>query len=174
VRELGLDSERDIVAAQWGAHGPHEPGFVLVADRRAQSARAPRGHLVLAIRGTLSAADALTDLRCDAGEVALGDSVGGQRVHTGMWESAVLLDAKVRDSIQAVLATGGACEGMLLVVVGHRCSCATVCVCVCVCATVCVCVCDRDVRLDVPCAYTCTCTCTSAHICACTQMYVYA
>jgi len=117
IRELGLESEDDVLAAQWGAHGPHEPGFVLVADRRSCDACAPCGHLVLAIRGTLSAADALTDLRCDAGEVALGGSA--QRVHTGMWESAVMLDSKVRETIQAALAEGGVCHGMQLVVVGH-------------------------------------------------------
>jgi pimeloyl-ACP methyl ester carboxylesterase len=36
-----------------------------------------------------------------------------------MWESAVRLDAKTRDVIQSALASGGTCEGMRLLLVGH-------------------------------------------------------
>jgi hypothetical protein len=101
IREMGLGSVEDILASQWGSEGPHEPGFVLFADRAFTHARAPHGHLILAIRGTMSASDALTDLRCDEGVLKLSGTrhsersgsrdekdswtgSQGSRVHTGI------------------------------------------------------------------------------------------
>ena len=118
IRYLDLDSCKDILAAQWGSEGVHAPGYLLVADRKAPGSA--RGDLVLAIRGTMSASDTLTDLRCEIGDVWCTHAQGSvERAHIGMWDSAVCVDAKVRDIIQDALAPGGLCEGMRLMVVGH-------------------------------------------------------
>ena len=75
---------------------------------------------MLAIRGTMSASDTLTDLRCEIGDVWCTHAQGFvERAHIGMWDSAVCVDAKVREIIQDALAPGGPCEGMRLMVVGH-------------------------------------------------------
>jgi len=118
IRYLDLDSCKDILAAQWGSEGVHAPGYLLVADRKAPGSA--RGDLVLAIRGTMSASDTLTDLRCEIGDVWCTHAQGSvERAHIGMWDSAVCVDAKVREIIQDALAPGGPCEGMRLMVVGH-------------------------------------------------------
>ena len=82
LRNLGLLSS-DLLHAQWESRGPHQPCYVVLADRQhGNLVVAVRGSLyyrviyiyiyiyiymhiqVVAVRGTLSAFDALTDLRC--------------------------------------------------------------------------------------------------------------
>lgn len=114
VAALSLHSQNDVLSFQWDTEGPHAPGFLLIADRN-------KNTLVLAIRGTMSASDALTDLRCDSATLSssLSPGIAGASVHRGMWESAVRMDGKLRHMIEEALAPGGACEGMRLRVVGH-------------------------------------------------------
>jgi hypothetical protein len=120
VAALNLRSKDDVVAAQWETEGPHAPGYLLIADRRGGGADGP-GYLTLAIRGTIGAGDALTDLRCDAATLSasLLPGFGQCRVHRGMWESAVRMDGNLRHTIEEAIAPGGPCEGMRLRVVGH-------------------------------------------------------
>ena len=47
------------------------------------------------MRGTFGLMDSLTDLRCAAGPVRVDPDGPVERVHMGMWESAVRLDGSV-------------------------------------------------------------------------------
>ena len=122
VSALNLDSASDILAAQWDTEGPHSPGFLLIADRnRAGKKDGGNGTLVLAIRGTMTAGDTLTDLRCDSASLSSNfpPGISGEPVHRGMWESAVRMDGNLRHVVEQALEPGGACEGMRLLLVGH-------------------------------------------------------
>ena len=114
ISALDLDGPSDIISANWETEGPHSPGFLLIADRK-------RGELVLAIRGTMTAGDALTDLRCDSAFLSSNfqPGISGAPVHRGMWESAVRMDGNLRHVIEQAFEPGGVCEGMKLRVVGH-------------------------------------------------------
>lgn len=109
-RFLGLESEDDIVAAKWESPGPHTPVFMLVADRK-------HGALVLAIRGTMSSGDVLTDLRCRSGKAKLSPESEPEAVHMGMWETAVRMDAELGEVVEEALA--GSCKGLALRLTGH-------------------------------------------------------
>jgi hypothetical protein len=111
LRNLGLLSS-DLLHAQWESRGPHQPCYVVLADRQ-------HGNLVVAVRGTLSAFDALTDLRCAYSAVRPTPDEGPQKVHTGMWESAVRMDGELRELIDLALSPHGSCAGMRLRLVGH-------------------------------------------------------
>jgi hypothetical protein len=58
VRLTGID-RKDIVKAEWNARAPHQPAYFIVRDHARQA-------IVLCVRGTWSAHDLLTDLRCTA------------------------------------------------------------------------------------------------------------
>eukprot|EP00286_Rhodomonas_abbreviata_P024350 CAMPEP_0181314168 /NCGR_PEP_ID=MMETSP1101-20121128/14664_1 /TAXON_ID=46948 /ORGANISM="Rhodomonas abbreviata, Strain Caron Lab Isolate" /LENGTH=489 /DNA_ID=CAMNT_0023421223 /DNA_START=24 /DNA_END=1489 /DNA_ORIENTATION=+ len=112
IRFLQLAGEEDIIASQWESPGPHSPCYILVADRA-------HNHLVLAIRGTMSSGDILTDLRCRSGQVRITPDSDLETVHMGMWESAVRLDGELSHIVEHALRPGGKCEGMALRLTGH-------------------------------------------------------
>ena len=97
----------DVVKAAWESK-THRPAYFIVRDRKHKK-------LVLAIRGTLSARDVLTDL-CAAAETYETGCEGKHRAHHGMLQAARGVATETAVSIDAELAIN---PDYSLVLVGH-------------------------------------------------------
>jgi len=98
----GLSAE-DVVCAQWRALGPFRPAFVVCRDHEMR-------WLVVAVRGTLSVPDVLTDLAVEAAPFIQGVA------HEGMLKAATNLLGEVEEVLQEELA---ALPGYQLMLCGH-------------------------------------------------------
>jgi hypothetical protein len=106
LKKTGIEVS-DVVAAEWESK-THRPSYFIVRDTKHKK-------LVLAIRGTLSARDVLTDL-CATGESFETGCEGKHRAHHGMLESARGVAKETRDIVKVELEEN---PDYSLVIVGH-------------------------------------------------------
>jgi Lipase (class 3) len=86
VRITGI-AQNDIVKAEWKARAPHRPAYFIVRDHSRHS-------IVLCVRGTWSAHDLLTDLRCTAQYFDVEGFVGssGSDTNPNFWNIFSIAD----------------------------------------------------------------------------------
>lgn len=106
LKKTGIEAD-DVVQAAWESK-THRPAYFIVRDRKHK-------RLVLAIRGTLSARDVLTDL-CAAAETYETGCEGLHRAHHGMLQAARGVATETAASIDDELALN---PDYSLVLVGH-------------------------------------------------------
>jgi hypothetical protein len=106
LKKTGIDPEH-VVTFESSAR-THRPAFFIVRD-------VSRKKIVLAIRGTLSTRDVLTDLCCTAEDFETGGR-GLHRAHHGMLESARGIAEVAEEVVKQELEEN---PGYSLVIVGH-------------------------------------------------------
>jgi Lipase (class 3) len=106
LKTTGIEPE-DVIKSAWVSK-THRPAFFIVRDKKYRK-------IVLAIRGTLSPRDLLTDL-CAVAETFETDCPGNHRAHQGMLKAARCVAKETADIIDAELRAN---PDFSLVLVGH-------------------------------------------------------
>lgn len=106
LKKTGVNAD-DVIDSEWESK-THRPAYFIVRDRKHKK-------IVLAIRGTLSARDVLTDL-CAAAETFETGCKGKHRAHHGMLEAAKRVADATGETVSAAL---DANPDYSLVLVGH-------------------------------------------------------
>jgi len=105
----GVEGHIEILEFEQGSNRLFQPGYLVAVDH-------VTGHVVVALRGTSSVRDALSDLACQPSELQLGGMSG--LAHSGMLIAARRIEGRLADMARIGLDSLGI-ERPRIVVVGH-------------------------------------------------------
>jgi len=106
----GIEGRIEVLEFEQGTNQLHQPGYLVAVDH-------VTGHVVVALRGTSSVRDVLSDLACEPADLSLGGTAG--LAHSGMLTAARKVEEELAEIASRGLERLQIHQRPRLVVVGH-------------------------------------------------------